>query len=108
MKLPLSAAETHLLHDLFDPRRAAVAFPRDTVEAARLHAALQHSGELDLPRTDAEVLTHLLHGYLRTLAGPGAPVPAGAPLAATVDLADQAPVLEHIHAQLVRHLRATE
>ncbi len=107
MKLPLSTSETHLLRELFDPRRAAVAFPQDTAEVVRLHAALHHSGELDVPRADAERLTHLLGGYLRTLAGAGAPVPAGAPLAATVDLADHAAQLIHIHAQLVRHLQAT-
>lgn len=108
MKLPLSSDETHLLRELFDPRRAAVAFPHDTAEVARLHAALHHSGELDVSRATAKGLTHLLSVYLRTLAGPGAPVPAGAPLAATVDLADQSARLTHIHAQLVRHLRATE
>ncbi len=108
MKLPLSSDETHLLRDLFDPRRAAVAFPHDTAEAARLHTALHHAGELDVSRADAAGLTHLLGSYLRTLAGPGAPVPAGAPLAATVDLADHSPQLTHIHAQLVRHLQATE
>jgi len=108
VKIPFSADEIRLLRDLFDPRRASVAFPHDTAEAERLHEALGHHGEPDLERHDAEGLARLLGAYLRTLAGTGAPVPADAPLAATVDLADQAPLLEHVHAQLVRHLKATE
>lgn len=108
LKIPLSAEEVRLLRDLFDPRRASVAFPRDTAEAARLHEALHRPGEPDLERHDAEALARLLGNYLRTLAGPGEPVPANAPLDATVDLADQAPLLAHVHAQLVRHLKATE
>ncbi len=108
MKLPLSATEHRLLSDLFDARRAAVAFPQETGEAARLHALLARLGEPDLPRADVKALTHLLGVYLHRLAGAGAPVPGDAPLAASVALADQAPALTHIHAQLLRHLEATE
>ncbi|HMA34612.1 MAG TPA: hypothetical protein VKY74_09040 [Chloroflexia bacterium] len=108
MKLPLADAERTLLHDLFDPRRVAVSFPEDQAEATRLHQLLAGHEHRDLPRADVEALTHLLGTYLRRLGGAGVPVAAQAPLDATVALAAQSPVLEHVHAQLVRHLRATE
>ena len=104
MKLPLSEAEHTLLRDLFDPRRASVAFPNDAAEAAHLHGLLADRGEPDLPRADVDALTRLLGAYLDRLAGGGVPVPAQAPLDATVALVDDAPGLQHLHAQLVRHL----
>jgi hypothetical protein len=108
VKLPLSGAERTLLRDLFDPRRAAVNFPADAGEARRLHAALAGHDEIDLPRADLEAATRLLGAFLRRLAHGGAPVPANAPLDETVALAADSATLEHIHAQLDRHLRATE
>jgi hypothetical protein len=108
MKLPLSGDERTLLRDLFDPRRAAVNFPADEREASRLHQALAGHDEVDLPRADLEAATLLLGAFLGRLAHGGAPVPGNAPLDGTVALAADAPTLQHIHAQLDRHLRATE
>ncbi|HUS16233.1 MAG TPA: hypothetical protein VM536_14640 [Chloroflexia bacterium] len=109
MKLPLAAAEHTLLAALFDPRRAPTAFPAATAEAVRLHRLLGEHGAPDLPRADVEALTQMLGDYLDRLGGgPGVPVAHQAPLADTVDLVDQAPQLQHLHAQLVRHLEATE
>jgi hypothetical protein len=107
VKLPFADSERQLLADLFDDRRVAVTFPDDRDEAGHLHALLTTPGEADLPRDDVEVLTDMLGAYLDRLAGPGAPVPAQAPLDETVALAAHAPTLQHIHAQLVRHLKAT-
>lgn len=108
MKIPLAAAEHRLLSDLFDPRRADVTFPTETAQAARLHRLLSAHGEPDLARPEWEAVAHLLGAYLHRLAGAGVPVAPQAPLDATVGLADHAPTLQHIHAQLVRHLKATE
>jgi len=107
MKLPLGQEERRLLRDLFDPRRVRSAFPHDTAEATRLHDVLAAHHEVDLPRADLEALTTLLARYVKGLAGPGVAVPPGAPLAETVALADHGATLQHIHAQLVRHLEAT-
>jgi hypothetical protein len=108
VKLPLAETERRLLRDLFDPRRAAVSFPQHTAEAARLHAELSGHEDVDLPRADVTALADLLGQYLDRLAGAGEPVPGEAPLDDTLALVEQAPTLQHIHAQFVRHLRATE
>ena len=108
MKLPLSGDERMLLRDLFDPRRAAVNFPTDQAEASRLYQALAGHDQIDLPRADLEAATRLLGAFLDRLAHGGAPVPETAPLDGTVALAADAATLRHIHAQLDRHLRATE
>jgi hypothetical protein len=108
VKVPLADTERRLLRDLFDPRRAAISFPEQTAEAARIHDQLGGHDEVDLPRADVTALTDLLGQYLARLVDTGAPVPSAAPLAGTLALVEHAPTLQHIHAQLVRHLRATE
>lgn len=108
VKVPLAETERRLLRDLFDPRRAVTSFPQHTAEAARLYDELGGHDDVDLPRADVTALADLLGQYLTRLAGPGAPVPSTAPLDDTLALVEQAPTLQHIHAQLVRHLRATE
>ena len=100
MKLPLSGDERMLLRDLFDPRRAAVNFPTDQAEASRLYQALAGHDQIDLPRADLEAATRLLGAFLDRL--------SHAPLDGTAALAADAATLQHIHAQLDRHLRATE
>ena len=108
VKVPLADTERRLLRDLFDPRRAAISFPQHTAEAAHIYDQLGGHDEVDLPRADVTALTELLGQYLDRLATTGAPVPGTAPLDDTLALVEYAPTLQHIHAQLVRHLRATE
>jgi hypothetical protein len=108
VKVPLADTERRLLRDLFDPRRAAISFPQQTAEAARIHDQLRGHDEVDLPRADVTALADLLGQYLNRLTDTGAPVPSAAPLDDTLALVEHAPTLQHIHAQLVRHLRATE
>ena len=108
VKVPLADTERRLLRDLFDPRRAAISFPQQMAEAARIHDQLGGHDEVDLPRADVTALTELLGQYLNRLADTGAPVPSAAPLDDTLALVEHAPTLQHIYAQLVRHLRATE